>query len=447
MTRVRVRTGCGYSEWGEVGDILGQGSGGAAKVSALNLSRKLEAVFQDSAELAKYGAIKQEPYSFQDDVLIPVDTIEGLLSVNVKMTAVMNTMQTKLNKTKSGYILMGPRRLVEEARWRLALSPAMCGDFTMKELVEEKWLGDMLSGSLKESVIATIRSREGKVRRAAFEIMNIVNDYRAQRVGGFCTGLLLWESCCVPSLIYNCSTWVGMGREEEKALNKCQDFFLKLLWATGPGAPRVALRADTGTRSMESRVWRQKILLVFHMARLEEGDLARMMLDEQLQHSWPGLAQEVAGLCVWLGLEDAVTTHMDRRVYQKEVARACKWMDEANMKRDMERMRERKMRIMIHDDCELKDYVRNGNLYSARKAWEIRSFMLRVAGNFPSYVKYEATGWRCQACPYMVREDQDHLTQCSGYSDLKIGINFDNDEEIVKFYSKVMKRREANGWD
>ena len=29
-TRVRVRTGCGYSDWGEVGDLLGQGSGGAA---------------------------------------------------------------------------------------------------------------------------------------------------------------------------------------------------------------------------------------------------------------------------------------------------------------------------------------------------------------------------------------------------------------------------------
>ena len=47
----------------------------------------------------------------------------------------------------------------------------------------------------------------------------------------------------------------------------------------------------------------------------------------------------------------------------------------------------------------------------------------------------------------MVWEDQDHLTHCSGYSDLKIGIEFDNDEEVVKFYTKVMKRREANGWN
>ena len=29
-TKVKVRTGCGDSEWGKVGDIIGQGSGRAA---------------------------------------------------------------------------------------------------------------------------------------------------------------------------------------------------------------------------------------------------------------------------------------------------------------------------------------------------------------------------------------------------------------------------------
>ena len=72
--------------------------------------------------------------------------------------------------------------------------------------------------------------------------------------------------------------------------------------------------------------------------------------------------------------------------------------------------------------------------------------MLRVAGNYPAHKKYEATGLRCQACPYMVREDQDHLTHCSGYSDLRIGADFDNNEELIKFYRKVMKRREDDGW-
>ena len=117
------------------------------------------------------------------------------------------------------------------------------------------------------------------------------------------------------------------------------------------------------------------------------------------------------------------------------------------MKEEMERMKTKKMKIMIKEDCGLKDYVKEGNLYTVRKQWEVRCYMLRVAGNYPSHKKYEATSWRCQACPYMVREDQDHLTHCSGYADLKIGFDLNNDEELVKFYNRVMKRRETEGWD
>ena len=108
------------------------------------------------------------------------------------------------------------------------MNPIMCGEFQMLELEKEKWLGDQFSGSLKQSVMATIKDREGKTRRASYEILNIVEDYRAQRVGGFRTALLLWESCVIPSLLYNSSCWYGMGKEEERALSECQDFFFGL---------------------------------------------------------------------------------------------------------------------------------------------------------------------------------------------------------------------------
>ena len=76
----------------------------------------------------------------------------------------------------------------------------------MKELKEEKWLGDYLAEGLKESITLTIKKREAKIRRAGFEIINLVKDYRAQRIGRFFTGLVLCESCAIPSLLYNCST-------------------------------------------------------------------------------------------------------------------------------------------------------------------------------------------------------------------------------------------------
>ena len=57
-------------------------------------------------------------------------------------------------------------------------------------------------------------------------------------------------------------------------------------------------------------------------------------------------------------------------------------------------------------------------MYCVRKLWEVRSYMLDIADNYPSHRKYEKYDWLCQACDLKVREDQDHLTKCPGYSDL-----------------------------
>ena len=43
---------------------------------------------------------------------------------------------------------------------------------------------------------------------------------------------------------------------------------------------------------MESRVWREKIMLIYHVSHLEDGDLAKDMLEEQVSNNWPGLARE-----------------------------------------------------------------------------------------------------------------------------------------------------------
>ena len=85
---------------------------------------------------------------------------------------------------------------------------------------------------------------------------------------------------------------------------------------------------------------------------------------------------------------------------------------------------------MVNQNLDLKDYVRNGTLFSARMTWEIRSRMLDVAGNYPGHNKYKASSWLCQACNLEVKEDQEYLTVCV--------------EELVEFFNSVMERRELN---
>ena len=98
---------------------------------------------------------------------------------------------------------------------------------------------------------------------------------------------------------------------------------------------------------------------------------------------WPGLSREVASLCKQLGLQDAAKTKMSKYEYQKDVKEACRMMDERNMKKEMEKMKDKKMKVMMKEGCEIKDCVKKGNIYTARKVWEAKCYMLRVAGNYP----------------------------------------------------------------
>ena len=96
-------------------------------------------------------------------------------------------------------------------------------------------------------------------------------------------------------------------------------------------------------------------------------------------------------MCEALNLANPTRTSMSKKMYSDAVERACRWKDEAMMKIEMERMEDKKMRTMVHQNLDLKDYVRNGSLYSARETWQVRCYMLDVAGNYTNHSKYEET--------------------------------------------------------
>ena len=145
--------------------------------------------------------------------------------------------------------------------------------------------------------------------------------------------------------------------------------------------------------------------------------------------------------------EDPRRTEKERRAYTEMVKEACRSKDKVMMKEELENMKEKKMKIMYNQDLEMKDYVKKGTLYSARKTWEVRSNMLDVAGNYPGHNKYKDSMWRCQACDWEVKEDQEHLMVCEGYKDLQGDADLGNEADLVEFYSRVMERRKEEKWD
>ena len=248
------------SSFCDVGAVVGQGTLGGALVSQGVLDEGIRGEFTPGGEdEMNYGDVPMAPLIFQDDVLHAAQGIKEARSANRKMDRVVKQLNLHLNEDKTFCIGIGSKKQLNQARIELEKEPLMCGNFETKLKNQFKWLGQILSsGGLGESVAATVESREGKIRGACLEIAQIVNDWRSQIVGGMETALMLWEVCCIPSLLHGAGTWTEISHKTEKLLNRCQNWFLRLVLLVGPGTPLPSLLWDTACLEMGIRVKMEK---------------------------------------------------------------------------------------------------------------------------------------------------------------------------------------------
>ena len=61
-----------------------------------------------------------------------------------------------------------------------------------------------------QHVACTIEERVGRITAATHEIKAVLDDYRLQAIGGMMGAWDLWNLAVIPSLLNNCSTWIGI---------------------------------------------------------------------------------------------------------------------------------------------------------------------------------------------------------------------------------------------
>ena len=156
-TVIQVKTGAGMSARGLAGPVTGQGGGGAALASALNLDLGLDSYFRGSKDEECYGQVRLQPLVYMDDTARASHSVESMRAGNIKLACLMVEKQLEIHPTKSGYLLFGSEAFKAACRMEAEESPILLGKSTMREKSVEKNLGDMLhSERLSASVEATI---------------------------------------------------------------------------------------------------------------------------------------------------------------------------------------------------------------------------------------------------------------------------------------------------
>ena len=288
-TEIEVRTGAGDSARGLAGPVTGQGGGGAAMASALNLDRGVERYFCDSTDEDCYGTIRLQPLIYIDDLARSSTDLNSVRNGNVKFSSLAMEKQLQFHPKKSCFLVYGTENFKARIRLEANEEPVKLGANILYEKTEEKYLGDVFSSQgLSASVEATIKDRTSKIKGSIYELRAVVEDFRVQAVGGMEAAIDIYESCIVPSLIANCATWLEIQKESEDRLDDLQDLFGRVLLKMPQSTPRLAIRGALGLLGSKWRVYQEKVLLVKAIKEQEDGCLAKEVLEEQVRMGCQG---------------------------------------------------------------------------------------------------------------------------------------------------------------
>ena len=440
-TKIRVKTGVGYTEWSSEGAMIGQGTGGGALVSQANLDKGMTEMFTGSEDEIGYGSVRMIPLMFQDDVMRVAEGVNAARAGNIKVASTMQSKQLRLNQDKTSFIIFGKKKQKDAARQEVHQSPIMCGDFITREKYCDKWLGDMFHGDgLGECVLATIKERKAKVKSACFEAAAIVEDWRSQCIGGFKSALDLFELAILPTLLNNADTWVDITEEAVNMLEDMQLFFVRLVLRVPKSTPKPALRSETGLMSMKLRIWKKKVMMIHHLKNLSDSSLAKQVWREQLQQDWPGLAREASIICEELGIKNVNESQTGRQELKTLVNNACRGRNERELKEQMQGMS--KMEDLMSQDCNAKPYLESKSLNEVRETFRLRTKMIEgIRGNFKNM--YPGDKGNCEGCG-KVLETQAHVVVCEEFSDIREGLDMSKDRDMVKYFKGVLERRRDN---
>ena len=220
----------------------------------------------------------------------------------------------------------------------------------------------------------------------------------------------LWNLAVVPSLINNCSTWIGITTNIVDKLETLQENYIRMMLEVPVSTPKMALRAETGLLSMKHRIWYEKVNLVTAIKGMKEG-LAKEVYEEQVLHGWPGLAQEVGVICNTIGIPNANSNIISK----KNLSDALRNHDRQEI---LEKFGKYKKldKILGDDPTKPKDYMMDKSLADSRMIFRIRTEMVDMKDNMRN--KYKGTSTNCEACDTSSTESQLHVMACPGYAEL-----------------------------
>ena len=316
-------------------------------------------------------------------------------------------------------------------------------------------MGENLSFYLEESFHQTVIKRVAIAKHAIFEIRSVIEDTRAKILGSVNIAFMIWETAIIPMLAFNSECWIGISKKTIKILDDLFHTFCRAIFRVSTGCPIPCFYWESASLKFSNLILQRQLNFVYHLANLEEGALARIIFEEQVQKSMPGLYQICEEHLLNMGVNDL---KLISKWHFKKVVK--KYIFDRNRSQVLDEIRSYKKLSfdqLSQETYERKSYFFDLSLENARMRFRVSSKLVpTILANFSSKYRRRGQSLTCPSCSALTpdrseQEDsigqteplhsQSHiLTECVAVRDLREECEPRDDFSLAEFFKKVVAR-------
>ena len=363
---------------------------------------------------------------------------------NNLMEIVTENKLLSFNHEKSGYMVVGTKKVRTELEKELEEFPLILSGNKMNRVNEYNYLGTWISSQgVSESVILSVKKKAVKVKQMIFEIKAVVDDCSNKTPGGLLTALHIWEGAVIPYLYSALEMWLEMLKSALDTLNSLQETFLRTMLCTPRTTPLVALYWDTGTPLAVNRLLEMKLRFYFHLVHLETSSVALRIYKCQRRMKI-GFVKECLEILALLGIKEEEVFSNTLVSWKKMLAAKIKDKNRKDLLHLMKSYQKIDYFERKNEDFELKDYIKNMTLENCRVMFGLRSKMTRtIKTHFFSDKEYAKSLWLCTFCESKI-DTIFHAKNCIFLAKIRQKYqNLDCDDQLMGLFKDILKNRDA----
>ena len=191
---------------------------------------------------------------------------------------------------------------------------------------------------------------------------------------------------------------------------------------------------------MINRIWKMKLLFLFHLEHLPPSSLAAEVLGLQKNLHLPGLYEDCQEMLIQLELKDLKS--YSKMQFKRILNRRLEEKNRLDLLQQIKHYKKLNHEQLSAEEYRLKPYITDLTLEQARSMMRLRGQVYKhIKFNFQSDLQFSRENGLCE-CGKGI-QSQRHLLFCDIYADLKEKYSLEEDLGLVSYFDEILRRKET----